>query len=144
MDKALNMFRDIKNPFENAITTFKGWSLITSYLRNQCTVPERRLRTNENLQNWLDSGLIEEVPFHPDFNRHVVMSDESIEKFIWLKPTDIGLACHFIHMQLRDQRDATTQAYQDGKTDALKALVGNMAQIMSVDVEDLRFTEDDE
>lgn len=144
MNKALNMFREINNPFAHAITNFKGWSLITSYLRNQCTVPERRLRTHENLQNWLDSGLIEEVPFDPSFNRHVVMSDEDIKKYIWLKPTDIGLACHFIYMQLKDQQYATTQAYQDGKIDALKAWVGNMAQAISVDIKDLQFTDNDD
>lgn len=136
--------RAMYNPFAKQMADFKGWALIGSYLRNKCQFPERRLRTNENLQNWLDSGLIEEVPFHPDFNRYVVMSDESIEKFIWLKPTDIGLACHFIHIKLLDQKEATKEAYQEGKIDALKALAGDMAKSADVDVEDLKFTDDDD
>ena len=132
------------NSLAKQLNDFKGQALIGTYLRNKCQFPERRLRSHENLQNWLDSGLIEEVPFDPSFISYTDMSEEAIKDHVWLKPTDIGLACHFIHLKLLAQQEATKNAYQEGKVDALKALAGDMAKSADVDVEDLKFTDDDD
>lgn len=136
--------RPMNNPFEKKLTEFRGWSLIGAYFRHECKFPERRLRTHEHLQNWLDSGLIEEVPFDPSFIPYMNMSEDTIKRFIWLKPTDMGMACHFIHMKYREEQEATKKAYYNGKVDALKALFGDMANSVGVDVEDLKFTDDDD
>lgn len=126
------MMNDLKNPLAAIIDNFNGWSLITAYLRNNCEVPQRRLRTEENLQRWLDSGLIEAVAFKPEFNRFVVMSDAEIEKYIWLRPTDLGLACHYLYSQLNDQKHATKQAFIDGKKQAFVILAHDMASKLGI------------
>lgn len=47
-------------------------------------------------------------------------------------------------MKYREEEEATKKAYYDGKVDALKALFGDMANSVGVDVEDLKFTDDDD
>lgn len=127
------------NPFAQKITGFKGWLLIKRYF-SDC-LPVRRKKDYEHLQNILDSGLMVSVPYDPSYSPYMHLSAKQIDEYVWLKPTDLGMACFHVYTQLNTQlineREATQKAYEQGKIDALKLFVNDTAIKLGVDIEQI-------
>lgn len=128
------------NPFAQKLTGFKGWSLIKFYFSHN-NLPVRREKDYEHLQNILDSGLMVTVPYDPSYSPYMHLLPQQIDEYVWLKPTDLGMACYHVYAhlntQLINERDATRKAYKQGKIDALKVFIDDMATKLGVDVDEI-------
>ena len=60
------------------LNNFCAWSVAQIKNSIECGQPVRVPKNWELLQSTLDSGLIEEVPHHPDYTRHVHVTPKFI------------------------------------------------------------------
>lgn len=123
------------------LNNFRAWSRIRDSI--DFGHPVRCLKDWEHLQSTLDSGLMEEVPHHPDYTRNIGnVTPEFIAQYVWLRPTRMGLMCYELWRLLQDQRWETQKAYRQGKYEAVSALCSKMYELTDVDPSE--FEEEDD
>ena len=122
------------------LNNFKAWWRIKDSI--EFGRPIRCTKYWEHLKSTLDSGLMEEVPHSHDYTGHVrPMSPEEIAKYVWLKPTKLGLMCYELRRLLIEQQNETHKAYKQGKYDVISTLFSKMYELADIDPAD--FAADD-
>lgn len=123
------------------LNNFQAWTKIKNSI--DWDGPVSVLKNWEHLKSTLDSGLMEEVLYHPDYTRQLGnVPPELIAQYTWLLPTKMGLMCYELWRLLQEQQHKTKKAYQQGKYDAVSTLCAKMYKLTDVDPSD--FEEDDD
>ena len=114
------------------LKNFQAWDQIKNSI--EWDGPVSVLKDWEHLKSTLDSGLMEEMEYHPDYTRHLGdVPQEFIDQYTWLLPTPIGVMCYKLWFLLNEQRLKTKQAYQQGKCDAISTLTSKMYELAEID-----------
>lgn len=123
------------------LNNFRAWIQIkNSIVFGQ---PVRVSKIWEHLKSTLDSGLMEEVPYHPNYTKNLGnLTPEFIAQHVWLSPTKMGLMCYELWNLLQEQRYKAKQAYQQGKYDAVSTLCAKMYELTNVNPSDFQEDED--
>lgn len=122
---------ELKTKFPE-LNNFKAWWRIKDSI--EFGRPVRCTKDWEYLQETLESGFMEEVPHSHDYTGHVrPMSPEEIAKYVWLKPTKLGLMCYELRRLLIEQQGETHKAYKQGKYDAISTLFSKMYELADID-----------
>jgi hypothetical protein len=119
------------------LNNFQAWTKIKNSI--DWDSPVSVLKDWEHLKSTLDSGLMEEVLYHPDYTRQLGnVPPELIAQYTWLLPTKMGLMCYELFCLLQEQRLKTKKAYQQGKYDAVSTLCAKMYELTDVDPSDFQ------
>lgn len=119
------------------LNNFRAWIKIKNSI--EWGQPVRVPKDWEHLQTTLDSGLMEDVPHHPDYTKYIRNpTPEFIAQYVWLRPTRMGLMCYELWSLLQEQKHKTQQAYQQGKYDAVSTLCAKMYELTDVDPSDFQ------
>ena len=113
------------------LKNFKAWDKIKNSI--DWDGPVSVLKNWEHLKSTLDSRLMEEMEYHPDYTRQLGdVPQELIDEYTWLLPTKMGLMCYKLWFLLNEQQLKTKQAYQQGKYDAVSTLCAKMYELTNV------------
>lgn len=114
------------------LNNFQAWDKIKNSL--EWDGPVSVSKDWEHLKSTLDSGLMEEMEYHPDYTQHLGdVPQEFIDQYTWLLPTPMGVMCYKLWFLLSEQRLKTKQAYQQGKFDAISTLTSKMYELVEID-----------